>query len=91
MLINQLLSKLLNLNKPQAIDLTNTVNRFMLGRYRDIQVLANLPFLTNAKISARTSDEEKQAVLNRLVEAYKAYDSIAVLDLEGNLIVQSTR
>ncbi|QSJ15415.1 methyl-accepting chemotaxis protein [Nostoc sp. UHCC 0702] len=72
-----------------AIDLTNTVNRFMLGRYRDIQVLANLPFLTNAKIIARTSDEEKQAVLNRLVEAYKVYNSIAVVDLEGNLIVQS--
>lgn len=71
-----------------AIDLTNTVNRFMLGRYRDIQVLANLPFLTNTKMIARTSDEEKQAVLNRLVEAYK-YNSIAVLDIEGDLIVQS--
>ncbi|MBH8565067.1 methyl-accepting chemotaxis protein [Nostoc sp. CENA67] len=72
-----------------AIDLTNTVNRFILGRYRDIQVLANLPFLANTKIIARTSDEEKQAVLNRLVESYKAYNSIAVLDLQGNLIVQS--
>lgn len=72
-----------------AIDLSNTVNRFMLGKYRDIQVLANLPFLTNAQTS-RTSNQEKQAILDSIVKADKAYHSIAVFDIEGNLIVQST-
>ncbi|RCJ41224.1 chemotaxis protein [Nostoc minutum NIES-26] len=70
-----------------TIDLSNTVNRFMLGKYRDIQVLSNLPFLTNPQI---TSNQEKQAILDNIVKADKAYNSIAVFDIEGNSIVQST-
>ncbi len=64
----------------EAIGLSDKVNRFMLGRYGDIQVISSLPITT----------QEKQAVLNRIVEAYKAYDSVAVFDRQGNLIVQST-
>ncbi len=72
----------------QATGLSDKVNRFMLGRYGDIQVISNLLFLTNSQASIST--QEKQAVLDRVVEAYKAYDSIAVFDRQGNLIVQST-
>ncbi len=74
----------------EAIGLTDKVNRFMLERYGDIQVLSNLPFLTNPRASVSTTTKEKQAVLDRVVEVYKAYDSIAVFDLQGNSIVQST-
>ncbi|MFN6462604.1 MAG: methyl-accepting chemotaxis protein [Nostoc sp. DedVER02] len=70
----------------EATGLSDKINRFMLGRYGDIQVISSLPFLTSPE--ARTQD--KQAVLNRIVEAYKAYDSVAVFDRQGNLIVQST-
>ncbi|MBW4614793.1 MAG: GAF domain-containing protein [Desmonostoc vinosum HA7617-LM4] len=73
-----------------ATDVSEQVNRFMLGRYSDIQTLANLPFLTNLQLRASTTKKEKQAVLDRLVEAYKVYDNIAVFDIEGDLIVQST-
>ena len=72
----------------EATGLSDKVNRFMLGRYGDIQVISSLPFLTNSQASIST--QEKQAVLDRVVEAYKAYDSIAVFDRQGNLIVQST-
>ncbi|MEH2127650.1 methyl-accepting chemotaxis protein [Nostoc sp.] len=72
----------------EATGLSDKVNRFMLGRYGDIQVISNLLFLTNSQPSIST--QEKQAVLDRVVEAYKAYDSIAVFDRQGNLIVQST-
>ncbi len=72
----------------EATGLGDKVNRFMLGRYGDIQVISNLLFLTNSQSSITT--QEKQAVLDRVVEAYKAYDSIAVFDRQGNLIVQST-
>ncbi|MEH2045046.1 methyl-accepting chemotaxis protein [Nostoc sp.] len=72
----------------EATGLSDKVNRFMLGRYGDIQVISNLLFLTNSQASIST--QEKQAVLDRVVEAYKAYDSIAVFDRQGNLIVQST-
>ncbi|WP_341525455.1 methyl-accepting chemotaxis protein [Nostoc sp. UHCC 0302] len=74
----------------EAAGLSDQVNRFMLERYADIQVLSNLPFLTNYNIKASTSKQEKQVVLNRILEANKAYDSIAAFDREGNLIVQST-
>ncbi|BAY77536.1 methyl-accepting chemotaxis sensory transducer with phytochrome sensor [Nostoc linckia NIES-25] len=74
----------------QATGLSDKINRFMLGRYGDIQVISSLPFLTNSQLSNNTSSEEKQAVLNRVVEAYQAYDSVAIFDRLGNLIVQST-
>lgn len=69
-----------------AIDLSNTVNRFMLGKYRDIQLLSNLPFLTNSQIST----QEKQAILDSIVKGNKAYNSIAVFDIQGNSLIQST-
>jgi methyl-accepting chemotaxis protein PixJ len=72
----------------QATGLSDKVNRFMLGRYGDIQVISSLPFLANSQTGIST--QEKQAVLNRIVEVYKAYDSVAVFDRQGNLIVQST-
>ncbi|MEH2070712.1 MAG: methyl-accepting chemotaxis protein [Nostoc sp.] len=74
----------------QATGLSDKINRFMLGRYGDIQVISSLPFLTNSQASVSTNSQEKQAVLNRVVEAYQAYDSVAIFDPQGNLIVQST-
>lgn len=74
----------------EATGLSDKVNRFMLERYGDIQVISSLPFLTNPQASVSTTTQEKQAVLNRVVEAYKAYDSVGVFDRQGNLIVQST-
>jgi methyl-accepting chemotaxis protein PixJ len=70
----------------EATGLSDKINRFMLGRYGDIQIISSLPFLT----SSQTRTQDKQAVLNRIVEAYKAYDSVAVFDRQGDLIVQST-
>ncbi|MEJ6483504.1 methyl-accepting chemotaxis protein [Nostoc punctiforme UO1] len=72
----------------EATGLSDKINRFMLGRYGDIQVISSLPFLTSSQGS--TSNSQKQAILDRIVEAYKAYDSVAVFDRQGNLIVQST-
>ncbi|MEA5624382.1 methyl-accepting chemotaxis protein [Nostoc sp. UHCC 0251] len=74
----------------EATGLSDKVNRFMLGRYGDIQVISSLLFLTSPQASNSISTQQKQAVLDGVVEAYKAYDSIAVFDRQGNLIVQST-
>ncbi|MEH2382265.1 MAG: methyl-accepting chemotaxis protein [Nostoc sp.] len=74
----------------EATGLSDKINRFMLERYGDIRVISSLPFLTSPQASISTTNQEKQAVLNRVVEAYKAYDSIAVFNRQGNLIVQST-
>ena len=72
-----------------AIGIQDKVKRFMRERFGDIQVLATQPFLTNPQLRETLPLAEKQAALNRYVDAYKIYDSIAVFDLNGNVIFQS--
>ncbi len=62
---------------------------FMRERFSDIQVLSKLSFLINPKISAVSTFQERQAVLNDYIKSYIVYDSIAAFDLNGNLIIQS--
>lgn len=73
----------------RAAQIANLVNRFMLERFGDIQVLANYSVFRDPKLAAVTSVQEKQAILDRVVQAYSVYDSIAVLDLDANVIAQS--
>lgn len=74
----------------EAVNLTEQVNRFMFQRYGDVQVLSSLPFVRNAKVGDVTTTKEKQAVLDQFLESYKVYDSVAILDLNGNALVAST-
>ncbi|MBE9036842.1 methyl-accepting chemotaxis protein [aff. Roholtiella sp. LEGE 12411] len=74
----------------EAAGLSDKINRFMLERYGDIEVLSNSPFLTNRQASVIITSQEKQTVLDEIVKAYKVYDSVAFFDLQGNSIVQST-
>ena len=75
--------------KNSTTQLANQVKRFMFERYGDIQVLASLPIFTNPNVAARTTLQEKQAVLDRYVNIYGSYNSIALFDLNGNTVVQS--
>ncbi|MEO8891556.1 MAG: methyl-accepting chemotaxis protein [Coleofasciculaceae cyanobacterium] len=87
---NQQFSQQISSSKiSSTIGVQDKVNRFMRERYGDLEILAGLPFLTNPQQRETTSLAEKQAALNRYIEAYKVYDSIAVFDLNGNVIVQS--
>jgi methyl-accepting chemotaxis protein PixJ len=72
-----------------AIQLGNKISRFMAERNGDIQVLSGLPIVKNPKVRAVTTLEEKEATLNRFLDAYLQYDSIAVFDLKGDVIAQS--
>ncbi|MBR8837025.1 MAG: GAF domain-containing protein [Stigonema ocellatum SAG 48.90 = DSM 106950] len=82
-------NKVTKFQEAQAQDLADKVNRFMLERYKDIQVIASLPTLTNIQARESTTAKEKQAVLDKFVDTYKVYDSIALFDLNGDVIVQS--
>jgi methyl-accepting chemotaxis protein PixJ len=64
-------------------------SRFMFERYGDIQVLANLPIFTNSKVSSSLLDSQKKSILQKYINTYGVYDSIALLDLEGNSLVHS--
>lgn len=82
-------NKISDLQQAEAQGLADKVNRFMIERYSDIQVLANLPILTNSSVKGVTTQQDKQALLNKIIESYKVYDSIAVFDLNGQPILQS--
>lgn len=89
-LANESLAKQISDTKIQrVVGIEETLKRFMRERYGNIQILANLPFLTNPTLRQTTPLAEKRAQLDRYVEAYKIYDTIAVLDLEGNMMIQS--
>ncbi len=72
-----------------AVELTDKVSRFMGDRYFDIQTLSNLETFTNAQLRNTLSPQDKQKRLDRFINIYQLYDSIAVFDLQGNVIGQS--
>jgi methyl-accepting chemotaxis protein PixJ len=77
--------------KNQSFELADKVNRFMFERFGDIQILSELSVLANPKVRAITTLPEKQEILDKFVQAYGAYDSIAVYGVDGNLIVASSK
>jgi methyl-accepting chemotaxis protein PixJ len=81
--------KIETLQLHQSEEISDKLNRFVFERYGDIQVLANLPFLTNGKIRNSLTLTEKKEVLSQYATTYQVYDNIAVFDLKGNLLVQS--
>ncbi len=81
-------NKVFQLQQSETEDLADKVNRFLLERYANAQVLASLPTLKNWKIREVIPHQDKQAFLDKIIES-KVYDSIAVIDLDGNVILQS--
>ena len=73
----------------RAIEIADKVNRFIFARYGDIQIMANLPIFTNSTLQKVVTLQEKQAVLKRFRDTYGIYDSIALFDLNANVLAQS--
>jgi methyl-accepting chemotaxis protein PixJ len=80
----------------KTISLSDTVNSFIGQRYGHIQVLSNLSFLSKTSVENKSEIEklstiniETQAALNRLIKTAKVYDSVAVFNLNGQVILQS--
>jgi twitching motility protein PilJ len=71
----------------QAQGMAYRVAYFMRDRYADIQVLAQLPFLTNSKLTLPIADQK--AILSEYIKSYLVYDSIAVYGLDGKLIIDA--
>lgn len=81
--------EIITTQQASATGLSDKLNRFMLERYGDVQVLTRLPALNDAKTRETTSIEDKQALLDQVVEVDNSYRSIAVVDLEGRVQFQS--
>ena len=89
----------------KAISLSNAVNSFIGQHYEDIQVLSNIKLLSNSsdvkteksskkdkikdKIDASRINIKTQEALDRLRKTGKVYDSVAVFDLNGKVIMKS--
>lgn len=76
--------------KVRAVGLTDKVNRFMFERHADIQNLAHLPIFVNSQLWKTTTVKEKQEALELFLKDSKFYDSVAVFDLNGDPIVQTS-
>jgi Methyl-accepting chemotaxis protein (MCP) signalling domain/Cache domain len=81
--------KTIESQRARAAAIADKLNRFVFERNGDVSVLASLPVFTNPKVAAITSAAEKSALLDKFVNIYEVYDSIAAFDLQGNLIAQS--
>jgi methyl-accepting chemotaxis protein len=78
-----------NVRQASRQEIFNSVNNFLLLRKREIELLAKLEFLINPKFREFTHLQNKQAQLNNWQLIYKSYDSIAVSDLNGDVILQT--
>lgn len=74
-----------------ATTLSQRVTSFMAERTADMQVLSNLPILTVPNIRDAVPQDEKRGLLERFVEANAVYDSVALFDLNGNVVFQNDR
>ncbi|MCU0544593.1 MAG: methyl-accepting chemotaxis protein [Oscillatoriaceae cyanobacterium Prado104] len=86
---NNLTSYVIKYQEARAISIANEVSNFMLERYQDIQQLANLSILNDPRVSNTTSNSQKEALLDKYIADDEGYDSIAVTDLSGKIILKS--
>ena len=69
--------------------LTKEIALFMRDRLSDIQALSNLGVLADPELRATSTIQQKRKILNEYLNAYGVYNSIAVYDAEGELMVNS--
>ncbi len=86
---NTVTQKMNNLQQSQSQTLTKEVALFMRDRRNDIEALSNLGVLADPELRAGSTQEQKRTILNKYIDAYGIYNSIAVYDAEGELIVNT--
>ncbi|MBW4618015.1 MAG: HAMP domain-containing protein [Cyanosarcina radialis HA8281-LM2] len=76
--------------KYQSSSLEDKVEAFIQERYANLQLLSELDTFANARIRQATTQQQKDALLTRYVKTNPVYDRIAVIDLNGNVLGQSS-
>ncbi len=69
--------------------LSNSLARFITLRGKDIQTVADSPLVKDVQVSKTLSKTYKEDFLNDYLDRYKFYDSLMILDLNGNMIAAS--
>jgi methyl-accepting chemotaxis protein PixJ len=86
-LINQ---QVRNNMETNVIGLSEHLEHFINDRYSDLVGLAQQDIFTNPQIRAYTTTEAKNKALNRYRVIYPFYDSLVLLDLQGNPLAQTS-
>jgi methyl-accepting chemotaxis protein PixJ len=81
--------EVINQERDTAKAIAEKINRYMFERYGDIQVIANLPIVNSPQATSNFSVAQKQQILTDYARTYGMYNSIAIYDLQGRLIMQS--
>jgi Methyl-accepting chemotaxis protein (MCP) signalling domain len=69
--------------------LESALARFVVLRSKDIQTIATLPLVRDAKVAKTLPQADKESFLDDYVDRYKFYDSVMIFDLKGNVIAAS--
>jgi methyl-accepting chemotaxis protein PixJ len=86
---DSLTNQISNAEQARVKGMADKVNRFMVERYGDIQVLSNFPALNNPKIGSVMSRSEKDDLFDQFMKSYGVYDNISAFDLNGDIVAQS--
>ena len=82
--------KINTLQQAQSQTITKEIALFMSDRRNDIDALSNIGVLADPELRAKSTQAQKRRILNKHIEAYGGiYNSIAVYDANGELIVNS--
>ncbi|MEM9449452.1 MAG: methyl-accepting chemotaxis protein [Cyanobacteria bacterium P01_E01_bin.6] len=73
----------------KATQLAAEINVFMTDRFADIQILGENPLLTDPELYSAASTEEKVTLMDRYVDLYGVYNSVAYFNLAGDTILQA--
>ncbi|QDL10496.1 chemotaxis protein [Brasilonema octagenarum UFV-E1] len=88
--LNESTTKEITKNKQdKARLLENNLSHFMMRRYGDIEILSKLTFLQNRNLRRVISREQMQARLSNYLNIENSYESIAIFDIDGNLVADS--
>jgi uncharacterized phage infection (PIP) family protein YhgE len=79
----------IKIQEERARLVADKLNRFIFERNGDVSVISSLPIFASPKVIAISTVADKNALLDRFVETFQVYDSIAVFDIKGNLVAQS--
>ncbi|MGA7936497.1 MAG: methyl-accepting chemotaxis protein [Kovacikia sp.] len=72
-----------------AVQLANEFNTFLTNRFLDVQMLGRSPLLADSKVFESTPNEDKEKLFERYIELFGVYNSVALFDSGGDVILQS--
>ncbi len=79
------------LKQSKAQELADKVNRFMFERLGDIQTISKVPNFTDPKVIKIISPQKQSQVLDNFMSVYRVYDTIAIFNLQGEIMVKSSK